>query len=371
MPSPYNRTNAIPNQEITLRTRFKKFGLPFDPADWGPVLITKKDPRAFDYDPDVDLLETIPKVAISHVAVGLFEYTTANTTITAIGTYFDVFTFKFEIGGPEYLVVNDFQVTATGVPKLGYVTVQEVRDEGLTDTVSYSDALVNSRISFNSRMIEKFTGRWFEARKMILDLDGYGAWQMQLDFPIVSVDKVTLLDREFPPTEVFTFDLEDLVVYNRHMTMGLIKPDDREDPKLGNIYFPKGRQNIRVEGTFGYTDVNGNTPEEIKRATILMVLRDKEKLASEKRNSSLLSGLAGSVIEEQTDDHSYKLGAPVRTMGSTAYYTGDPEIDQLLLGFRRPMSIGVGLGAPFGSRDLGGDFDRYRAGFDFYFGRSL
>lgn len=371
MAGPYNRSNAIPNEPITLRTLFKKFNAPFDPADWGPVLITKKDPRAIDYDPDEDLLETIPKVAIAHVGTGIFEYTTANTTITEIGTFYDVFSFKFELSGPTYLVVNTFEVTATGVPKLGYVTVEEVREEGLTDTVKYPDALVNRRISFNSRMIDQYTGRWFDARKMILDLDGIGAWELQLDFPIVSVDKVTLLDREFPPTEVFTFDLEDLVVYNRHMTQGLTAPDDREDPRLGNIYFPKGRLNIRVEGTFGYTTQYGDTPEEIKRACMLMVMRDKELLASPKRKSSLLSGLAGSLIEENTDDHSYKLGVPVRTMGTTAYYTGDPEIDTLLLNFRRPAALGKNLGANFGSRDLGGDFDRFRAGFDFYFGRSL
>lgn len=370
MPS-YNRSNAIPNVGITLRTLFKRFNAPIDPYSWGPVLITKKDPRDITYNSAIDLLETIPFGGISHVGVGIFDYTTANTTITAVGTYYDVFTFKFEAGGQDFLVVNTFQVTATGVPKLGYVTVQELRDEGLTDTVAYPDALVNSRISLASRQIDSWTGRWFEPRKMIMDVDGPGAWEMQIDIPIVSIDLVTLLDREFPVTEVFTFDLQDMVVYNRHITQNLYRPDDREDPRIGNIYFPKGRMNVRLDGTFGYTDGNGDTPEEIKRACMLMVIRDKEKLASKKRSSSLLVGLGGPLLEENTDDHSYKLGAVTRTVGSTAYFTGDPEIDQILLNFRRPAALGKGLGASITGRDLGADWDRYKAGFDFYFGRSV
>lgn len=367
----YRRNTAIPNQQITLQTLFRKFGLVFDPADWGPVLITKKDPRDPTYSAGTDLLETIPKANVTHVSTGVFEYTTLVTTTQLVGEYFDVFTFKFELGGEDFLLVNDFEVTVAGLPQIGYVTVAEIREEGLTDEVKYPSSFLNRRIAFASRMIEKYTGRWFEAREMILDLDGYGTWQMQLDFPIVSVETITLLDREFPPTEVFTFELDDLVVYNRHITMGLVAPDDREDPRIGNVYFPKGRQNVRVQGSFGYTDSNGETPEEIKRATILMVLRDKEMLAAPKRKSSLLVGISGPLLEEKTDDHSYKLGGATWSVGSNAYFTGDPEIDQLLLNFRRPMGLGKGLGANLSSRDLDGNFDRFNAGYDFFFGRSI
>lgn len=369
--SAYTRSNAIPNQQIELRTLFKKFNAPFDPADWGPVLITKKDPRDPTYVEATDLLETIPKVQISHVGAGLFQYQTANTTITAVGTFYDVFKFKFEIGGDEFMVVNTFQVTANGLPKLGYVTTDEVYGEGL-DQVKYPPALVNSRIAVASRMIDEFTGRWFEARQMTMDIDGTGTYELHLDTPIVSVDEVVLLDREFPVTKVFTFELDDLVIYNRHIAQGMVEPDDRENPMLGNVYFPKGRMNIRLTGAFGYTDGNGNTPDLIKRACILMVLRDKEPLASRGRQNSLLVGLGGPLKSERTDDHEYELAVSEVSMGSRAYFTGDPEIDQLLLNFRRPPKLGRNLGANVSSViDGGADHARFRSGFDFFFGRSV
>lgn len=374
MSAQYNRSNAIPNQCITLRTLFKRFGSTFNPAEVGPVEITKKDPRDPTYDEDEDLLETIPEAEVSNISTGVYQYQTSNTTIGEVGKYYDVVHFKFEMGGDTFMVVNDFNVTADGLPKLGYVTVEEMRAEGLGDEVKYPDSFVNQRIAYASRMIENYTGRWFEARQLTIDVDGHGGWQLQLPFPIVSIDEVSLLDREFPVTKVFTFDLDDLTIYNRHITQGLIEGsnDDREDPKLGNVYFPKGRLNVRLKGSFGYTDELGNTPTEIKRACMLMVIRDSEKLGSKKRQSVLLGGLAGPIKREVTDDHEYDLAIGNVMPGRTAFYTGDAEIDNLLLQFRRPISLGMGLGAPVAQNiDGGTEFDRFRSGFDFFFGRSL
>lgn len=371
MPAAYNRTNAIPNQAIGLRTQFTRYGAPFDPYNWGPVKITKRHPSDPLFTP-ADILEEIPKAGISHLSVGLFEYITANTTINAVGTYYDVFSFQFELNGPVYQVVNTFNVTATGLPKVGYITVAELREEGLTDAVKYPDAFLNRRIAYNSKLIDMYTGRFFEPRKMFIDIDGPGSYEIQMDIPIISVDSVTLLDREFPVTKIFTFDLEDLVIYNRHITMGLFDPDDRDDPRLGNVYFPRGRMNVRIEGTFGYTDRAGNTPEEIKRACMLMVLSDKEPLASPDRTNSLTGGIAGPLLEEDTDGHRYKIAVANREMGATAYFTGNPEVDQILLSHRRPFDLGKNLGANVStSLDHATEFDRFRSGYDFYFGRSM
>lgn len=366
----YNRNNAIPNQAIELRTQFTKFGAPFDPFSASKVFITLKNPLDLSYDENTDLLEEIPFANISKVGPGLFQYTTSSSTIQAIGTFYDSIEFQLEMDGPKYLLVNQFQVTENGLPKLGYVTVQEVRDEGLEDETKYSDAFINSRIAFNTRMIELWTGNFFEAKPLIFDIDGQGAYNLSLDVPIVNIKEVTLLDREFPVTEVFTFELDDIVVYNRHISQGLTQPDDREDPRIGNVYFPKGRQNIRVNGTFGYTDRSGQTPPEIKRALILMVLRDKEKLNSNKRNRSLLSGLGGRIKKETTDGHSYELAIANRAVASTPYFTGDEEIDHLLHSFVRPMALGRGLGANV-SNALDQGFDGQKNGFDHFFGRSI
>lgn len=364
----YDRNNAIPNASVTLRTTFAQFSVPFDVAEVVAVLITTKDPREPSYDAMVDLIETIDPPDVAHVSTGVYQYDTSSADFPAVGTYFDVFQFRFELGGELFSVVNSVTVTINGVPRVGYITPQDLYDEGLDET-TYPATLVNRRIAFHSRMLERYTGRIFEPRAMIMDVDGTGGYELQLDQPIVSVTSVTLLDREFPPTEVFTFTMRDLTVYNRHMA-GLTAPDDREDPKLGNVYFPKGRMNVRVQGTFGYTTSLGATPPEIERVVMLMVLRDKEKLAlTSKRNSSLLSGLAGAIVREKTDDHEYELSTARRTAAWTAFYTGDVEIDQLLLQFRRPPMLGRNLGANIASRDLSSAQSRY--GYDFFFGRSL
>ncbi|MEE8150636.1 MAG: hypothetical protein V3T43_02830 [Nitrosomonadaceae bacterium] len=368
----YNRSNAIPDVEICLRTQFKKFAVPVDPFDIINVKITNLDPRAVGYDENVNLLETIPDTGIGKIGQGLYQYVVSATTIGSIGTFYDVITFQLEQDGPIFTLINDFEVTENGLPKLGYITVQDVRDEGLTNVEKYSDEHINNRIQYNTKLIERYTGRFFEARKLILDFDGPGAFDLQIDVPIVNVDEVTLLDREFPVTRIFTFDLDDLVIFNRHITMGLQEPDDRENPKIGNVWFPRGRQNVRVEGTFGYTEQDGSTPPEILRALTLMVLRDKELLASPKRNRSLLQGLGGQVKSESTDGHSYSLAVPTPAAGRTPYFTGNEEIDHLLHPFVRPPAVGRGLGANVStSFDQGVEFNRFRTGNDFFFGRSL
>lgn len=367
-----DRNNAIPLEEICLRTQFKKFGAPFDPFDVLEVRITDKDPRDNDFDEIDNLLETIPKAGIGKIGQGLYQYVVSNTTIPVVGSYFDVIKFQLELDGPIFEIINDFEVTPDGLPKLGYITVQDVRDEGLTNTDKYPDAQINKRIQFNTRMVERWTGQFFEARKLILDFDGPGAFDLLIDIPIVNVDEVSLLDREFPVTKVFTFELDDLTIFNRHITQGLTEPDDRVNPKLANVFFPLGRQNVRVEGTFGYTERDGSTPPEIIRALTLMVLRDKELLASPKRNRSLLQGLGGQVVSESTDGHSYNLAVPTPAAGRTPYFTGNEEIDHLLHPFVRPPAMGKGLGANvITTLDQGVEFNRFRSGFDFFFGRSL
>ncbi|GAB1376887.1 hypothetical protein MASR1M48_17390 [Lactococcus petauri] len=369
--SQYGRSNAIPNVELGLRTQFSKFGQPFDPWKVTRAFISTRDPRDSLYNSQ-DLLQEIPEAGIQKVGLGLYEYKVASTTINAVGKFYDSVEFQLEDQGPLYLIVNTFQVTADGLPKLGYITVKELRDEGLTDTTKYPDAFLNSRIAYNTKLIENYTGRWFEARDMILDIDGHGAYNLQLEFPIVNIKKVTLLDREFPVTQVFTFELDDITIYNRHITMRMMEPDDREDPRIANVYFPKGRQNIRIDGTFGYTEYDGSTPVMIKRALMLMVMRDKELLASNRRNASLLRGLSGRLQSESTDGHSYSLAVPTPSAGATPYFTGDDEIDHILHSFVRPMKLGQGLGANIStSVDGGADSNRFRDGFDFYFGRSV
>ena len=96
----------------------------------------------------------------------------------------------------------------------------------------------------------------------------------------------------------------------------------------------KGVQNVNVGGLFGYTDYDGSssgdTPELIRHACRLLVMREFRTFMDDEREDRKRYRLT----MEKTRDQSYQLAAPVE-----GPYTGDREIDDLLLSFRRPIRI--------------------------------
>ena len=93
-----------------------------------------------------------------------------------------------------------------------------------------------------------------------------------------------------------------------------------------------------VEGLFGYTEpdgtAEGRTPAAIRRACILLVLRWLHPLADD---GGFDARNRWRIIEERTRDQSYKLDRP----GSGGGPTGDPELDAILLRYRRPAPMGA------------------------------
>lgn len=232
-----------------------------------------------------------------------------------------------------------------------YCTIQDIRDEGVTVT-AYDDARVSSAILLASQLIETFTGRWFEPRSLDFHVDGTGKRSIHLDQPIIEVSELYLDDT--------AYDLvDDVAVYNRHISEGLLEPDDRENPRLELVYplessvyyraaglrvFPEGQQNIRIVGTFGYTDpdgtASGKTPDLIRHVCKLIAIRN---LAPK---GAPVTGVPSSafwrVSEMKTRDQTIKFsGASASSLGraSVGLYTGDPEIDQILLRYRRTPKI--------------------------------
>lgn len=229
-----------------------------------------------------------------------------------------------------------------------YATIQDVRDEGVTDP-PYDDTRISNAIALASQQIEMFTGRWFEPRAMTFTVDGSGKRSIHLDIPIVEVTEVKVDDVAIAP--------EDLIVYNRHLAEGLLRPDDRDNPRiellepLDNLYlfalgikvWPPGQRNVEITGTFGYTDpdgtASGKTPDLIRRACVLLVLRLLPQRGAP--TPTVPSSSAWRVSELRTRDQTIKFAAPsAATLGraGVGIYTGDPEIDQILLRYRRaPM----------------------------------
>lgn len=245
---------------------------------------------------------------------------------------------------------RDFDVLDTGQRSVarGYALVSEMRREGLS-AAKYSDARVAAEIASASKYIERVTRRWFEPRRLALDLDGSGSSALLLDHPVIGLEAIQLVN------DPATLDLSTVKVYNRHLAGG---EDDRASPKLtyfavgysgGSLEYEathcsprhwiRGSQNISVAGLFGYTDFDGSptgeTPELIRKATRLLVVRGIAPMTSSSRfdalNKSRLTG-------ERTREQSYTLAAG---RAGTSSFTGDTEIDDLLEQFLAPPQMGT------------------------------
>jgi hypothetical protein len=229
---------------------------------------------------------------------------------------------------------------------MGYTSVSEMRAEGVANPPD--DPTLQALIDLATSLVDKYTQRWFEERDLVMELDGTGTPALFLDIPIVSVDSVTVDGDDVPLTS--------LRIYNRHM-QGLVRPDDRENPKIEWLRavaplpailtdgraprWRKGQQNIAVDGSFGYTEPDGSTPLPIKRATQLIVVRELAKVADQ--DAWFEAHVKGRLIEERTRDQSYKL-SPLRSStssgGGAPELTGDPIIDDILLRYMAPPFVG-------------------------------
>lgn len=211
-----------------------------------------------------------------------------------------------------------------------YATVQEIRSEGIEPGAA-SDSRVDIAIRNASALIDKFTRQWFEPRRKLLTLDGRGAATLFLRIPIISVERVSVDDRELAASEYAAYSSE----------------WDRKNPRVvrksGN--FPKGKANVEMLGTFGFVDASVDadgkpvysTPEPIRwacrRLTVLDLLsptapRYDEEATDAKTRLRLAA--------ENTDGHSYSLARETRP----APFTGDADVDTILLSYSAPSSVG-------------------------------
>lgn len=255
-------------------------------------------------------------------------------------------------------VTREFDVIAkTGARgQLGYALISDFRDEGITPTRA-SDARLLRLVAEQSTRFEQLTGRWFEPRLVSTRLNGRARDTLLIDDPIVGID-FTQLDGD-----VAVVETTDYRVYNRHLA-GLLRPDDRESPKLqffvaapglsASLYpytyptsysllqpriWPKGTQNIQIVGAFGYTDPDGSpagdTPALVRRAIKLMVIRELPKLGYGNERREALN--ANRIKSEKTREQSYEL-EPGKASGGA--FTGDSEIDDIIERYMRPIAIG-------------------------------
>ncbi len=311
------RRNASKGNPLDLRVYYRhdSSGELFDPYEIVEVVILDSDFST--------VLETITD--ITKISKGYYGINTSAVWNTITRLAHDVWYYRLEAGGQ---ILQKFEhvniVEEAQAPGIGerYITIQDIRDEGIL-LADYSDDRVLEMIILAADYIDLMTGRWFEDLLKTMTLDGTGNKLMVFDVPIISISSIVIGNWSTTPAEI---DVTTYRAYNRI-------PEDRQNPRI-KFYekVKEGVQNVQIVGHFGYVDEDGNTPILIKRAMKKMVIGSLPLLSSdesEERTQEM------KLIEERTDGHSYKL-SDLLTEGSI---TGDPEIDDIIERFKRPIRI--------------------------------
>lgn len=211
-----------------------------------------------------------------------------------------------------------------------YASVADARREGVT-VAEASDERLLLLLDEATRLIDRATGWFFEARDASYRLDGRGTPSLELPAPPIRVTRLTIHDVEQSLLP------QDLVVVAAPVRAGFDGP--RITLRHGRV-FHRGHGNVVIEGRFGFTEddgtVEGRTPLAIRRACLMLVLRNLAPMASD---AAAEARTQWRIIEERTRDQSYRLN-PVQASGSSSS-TGDPDIDALLVPYARTPRLGA------------------------------
>lgn len=269
---------------------------------------------------------------------------------TNVGTHRIKWRWKATSSSPYQSDSEDFEVLlqSAGSSVDNYISVQDVRDEGLTEA-DYPDAKVLTYIEVWQAFLDRACRQWFNSRILTLSVDGNESDTLFLGVPIIEIEYLKINGQ--------TAELDSNLyrVYN-----GNRYPDDRRNPKIcligpdayesvfvdpvvcGRLRFAKGRQNQEIKGTFGFVEEDGSTPKLIKRALLKLVI---EKLTNSLygADDGSASPVLGTLLEEWTDGHKKKWSNPGGEIGSRRAgltgITNDQEVLDIIKLYRAPLGV--------------------------------
>ncbi len=234
------------------------------------------------------------------------------------------------------------------MPALGnYATLAELRSEGLTQAEA-SDARITTLLPLVSRRIDNWTGQFFEPRTLTLYLDGKNTSSLFLGFPVISVTSLAILNPDGSVLQ--TLETTEFVVFNRHLS-GDYQSGDHVNPRitvatslrfpLQRLWkFPPGSKNIKIIGSFGYTEYDGAvtasgiTPLEINYITKLLVIREAVGMAEWSKRRARMIGHA--ITSETSDGTTW-----VRNRSEVGAFSQDPDIDRVIMRYRVKPGMGA------------------------------
>ena len=343
-----------------------------------PVSVKELEPNIFEFTVAVDdvteALETYAEIEFHRSTTGL-EADRALVSATALSASANTYSFTDSSGGDTYVawfrfhhdtgpLNSDFSGPVEyGTSLRWYVTIDDLRDEGF-DSVTLTDKRAMRLIEQAQSVIEDATGRRFLAESRTVKVDSIAEHTLVLPDPIIRIDSIDLEELVDGGTPSLTSYNANLVrVYNRHLTQRILRPDDREFPRVTIApeflpefswtgYFPYTRQAMKVVGVFGYTelrptDVAGETsdgsqiplsygrcPPAIKDAMFRLVAEMIYPHGSPELRRS--DELASRVKSWKTDRQSVTYWSPSDI--SVPVITGNIEVDKILYRYSRDYS---------------------------------
>ena len=225
---------------------------------------------------------------------------------------------------------------------MAYATLEQARAFGIT-VAMVSDADFPEVLALWSRVIDRATGQWFEPRTITAYFDGNSQDEMHLDVPIIAITSLRING------SATALAADKFYAYTSRSI-----PDDRHDPRIAleADVFERGRKNQVIVGSFGYVEgaddaeiADLETPAPIRRAVLKLML-EKLQVDLEAKGEAEEDKFVGQgpVIEEVTDSHARKWGVAwlqSTRPGSLAGITQDPEINRIVMLYRRPMIVGI------------------------------
>jgi hypothetical protein len=294
----------------------------------------------------------------ARVETGVYAPTWAVGAGEAVGAHLVRWFWKSLSSSVALTADQPFDVSALPVrfPGALYCLPSDMRAEGVLATggAAVSDQRLQLGIYLASQFIERITGRYFEPRALSLTLDGRGSKSVLLRDPIIGLASIEFAS-SLSMLENLDPNANNYKVYNRHLR-GLLNPDDRLNPRvelfgledyplsmtLETLRFPRGTQNVRLHGVFGYTEADGTpfggTPILLRHVAKMLTLRHLPKLTDGDGRRAARDDWR--VTEEKTREQSISYALFVSKGSSVGAITGDPEIDSILLLHMRPLNLG-------------------------------
>lgn len=255
-----------------------------------------------------------------------------------------------QLGGPETRWRRAFDVLAlSSDPTLeAYALVSDVRAESTPPNIT--NARILEALARGAEQIRDWTGHDFMPRYKVLPIDGIASQVLPLNEPICAIESIAFNGCE--PLDSSSYD-----VYARHLLPAMFAADDRQNPRIEFCGYPGGlsaraayrgygarsesnavfAQEMTIRGVFGYTEREndgcpvGITPRQIRRANVLIALRDLYKAGSAQAAGAANAGKIKVMrTREQTIEYDTGTSGDAAS-GLYTPFTGDPEIDRLLL----------------------------------------